>query len=120
MKLVPALARMQRGHTVFILDEPTTGLHLDDVSKLVKTLQRLVERGDTVLVIEHHLDVIKCADVVIEMGPEAGANGGRIVVQGTPEAVAKSNCQTARFLAEALAKKGVSVVGGQLVAKADG
>src|SRR5690606_35928643 len=101
LKLVPALARVQRGHTVFLLDEPATGLHLDDVSKLVAALQRLVDRGDTVLVIEHHLDVIKCADVVVEMGPEAGAGGGRIVAMGTPEEVARSGCHTARFLKEA-------------------
>jgi excinuclease ABC subunit A len=119
LKLVPALARMQRGHTVFILDEPTTGLHLDDVSKLVATLQRLVERGDTVLVIEHHLDVIKSADVVIEMGPEAGERGGKIVAQGTPEEVAKGKCHTARFLREALAKK-VAAAPAAMVAEWEG
>jgi excinuclease ABC subunit A len=106
LKLVPALARPLRGHTIFLLDEPTTGLHLDDVSKRVGTLQRLVARGDTVIVIEHHLDVVKCADVVLEMGPEAGAKGGEIVAQGTPEEVAKSKCHTARFLREVLGRKG--------------
>jgi excinuclease ABC subunit A len=120
LKLVPALARMQRGHTVFLLDEPTTGLHLDDVSKLIATLQRLVERGDTVLVIEHHLDVIKCADLVVEMGPEAGERGGRIVVQGTPEEVAQSKCHTARFLREALARGGGPRRTGRAVAEAEG
>jgi len=105
LKLVPALARPLRGHTIFVLDEPTTGLHLDDVKKLIETLQRLVARGDTVIVIEHHLDVVKCADVVLEMGPEAGAKGGQIVAQGTPEEVAKTKCHTARFLREALARK---------------
>ncbi|HKZ01774.1 MAG TPA: hypothetical protein VJ180_06020, partial [Pyrinomonadaceae bacterium] len=75
---------------VYILDEPTTGLHFADVHKLLDVLQRLVSLGNTVLVIEHNLDVIKCADYIIDLGPEGGENGGRIVASGTPEEVARS------------------------------
>ena len=103
IKLVSRLAKRPRGHTVYLLDEPTTGLHLDDVAKLVQVLQKLVARGDTVVVIEHHLDVIKCADHVIELGPEAGAAGGRVVVAGSPEDVAAcEKSHTGRFLSERL------------------
>ena len=115
IKLVPALARPQRQPTIFLLDEPTTGLHLDDVRKLVEVLQKLVARGETVVVIEHHLDVIKSADVVVEMGPEAGEGGGKVVVRGTPEDVAASRCHTARFLKAALGGRGKGEPAGKAV-----
>ena len=89
MKLARELSRRQTGRTLYILDEPTTGLHFDDVKKLLDVLNRLVDVGNTVLIIEHHLDVIKQADWVIDLGPEGGADGGRIVAQGTPEQIAR-------------------------------
>lgn len=88
VKLASELQRKATGKTLFVLDEPTTGLHTHDVKKLMEVLQRLVENGDTVLVIEHNLDVIKCADYIIDMGPEGGDEGGNVVVCGTPEEVA--------------------------------
>jgi excinuclease ABC subunit A len=103
VKLARELARRETGQTLYILDEPTTGLHFDDVGKLLKVLGRLVDAGNTVVVIEHNLDVVKSADHVIDLGPEAGALGGRIVAQGTPEAVARSRkSHTARYLRAAL------------------
>jgi excinuclease ABC subunit A len=90
IKLARELSRRQTGRTLYILDEPTTGLHFDDVKKLMHVLNRLVDLGNTVLIIEHHLDVIKQADWVIDLGPEGGEAGGRIVAQGTPEQVARS------------------------------
>jgi len=99
IKLVAQLARPSRKHHVFLLDEPTTGLHIDDVSKLIQVLHRLVDQGHTVVVIEHHLDVIKNADHVLELGPGAGPEGGRIVVAGTPEQVAAHRqSPTGKFL----------------------
>ncbi|HUG52853.1 MAG TPA: excinuclease ABC subunit UvrA [Vicinamibacteria bacterium] len=99
VKLARELARRETGRTLYILDEPTTGLHLDDVSKLLHVLGRLVEAGNTVVVIEHNLEVVKTADHVIDLGPEAGAAGGRVVAQGTPERVARSRrSHTGRFL----------------------
>ncbi len=92
VKLAAELARPQTGKTLYILDEPTTGLHFDDIRKLLKVLDSLVELGNTVVVIEHNLDVIKTADWVIDMGPEAGAAGGRIVASGTPEDVVALAC----------------------------
>ena len=89
VKLATELSRRAIGRTIYILDEPTTGLHADDVKKLLEVLQRLVESGNTVLVIEHNLDVIKCADYLIDLGPEGGAGGGEVVAVGTPEQVAK-------------------------------
>lgn len=89
VKLAAELSRVPRGHTLYILDEPTTGLHLADVEQLMKLLFKLRDMGNTVLVIEHNLDVIKCADHVIDLGPEGGGAGGRIVAEGTPEEVAK-------------------------------
>jgi len=90
IKLASELGKIKRGnHNLYILDEPTTGLHLADIQKLLDSLNRLVDAGNTVLVIEHHLDVIKTADYVIDLGPDGGHNGGEIIVQGTPEEVAR-------------------------------
>ncbi len=79
-----------QGHTLYILDEPTTGLHFEDIRKLVEVLNRLADAGNTLVVIEHNLDVIKCADWLLDLGPEGGHNGGRIIATGTPESVAKT------------------------------
>ena len=89
VKLAKELSRRATGRTLYILDEPTTGLHFDDVRKLLEVLHALVETGNTVLVIEHNLEVIKTADWIIDLGPEGGAAGGRIVAAGTPEQVAQ-------------------------------
>ena len=88
MKLATELARRATGRTMYILDEPTTGLHMYDVQKLLDVLQKLVDAGNTVLVIAHNLDVIKSADPIIDLGPEGGAGGGTIVATGTPEDIA--------------------------------
>lgn len=98
VKLATELARRDTGNTLFILDEPTTGLHFDDIRTLMNILERLVERGNTVLVIEHNTDVINMADHVIDMGPDGGAGGGRIIATGTPEQIAAGNSSTAPFL----------------------
>lgn len=89
IKLARELSKRQTGRTIYILDEPTTGLHFEDVRKLLEVLQKLVDLGNTVLVIEHNLDVIKCADHLIDMGPEGGEGGGRVLVTGTPEDIAR-------------------------------
>ena len=89
MKLATELSKKSTGRTVYILDEPTTGLHFADVHKLTDILQRLIEGGNTVIVIEHNLDVIKTADYIIDMGPEGGDGGGTVIATGTPEEVAK-------------------------------
>ena len=103
VKLAKELHRRQTGKTFYILDEPTTGLHFEDVRQLLDVLQRLVDAGNTVLVIEHNLDVIKVADRIIDLGPEGGSGGGRIVVSGTPEQVAKcKKSYTGQFLAPLL------------------
>ncbi|MBR5482478.1 MAG: excinuclease ABC subunit UvrA [Alphaproteobacteria bacterium] len=103
IKLSKELSKKATGKTLYILDEPTTGLHFDDINKLLKVLQALVEQGNTVVVIEHNLDVIKVADYIVDMGPEGGDGGGKIVVQGTPEEVAKSKkSYTAKYLREKL------------------
>src|SRR5688500_3250969 len=104
VKLATELSRRATGKTLYILDEPTTGLHFADVEKLLEVLHRLVEAGNTVIVIEHNLDVVKTADWVIDLGPEGGKAGGRIVAQGTPEHVAKDRTSfTGRYLREILA-----------------
>ena len=103
IKLAKELARADTGRTLYILDEPTTGLHFDDIRKLLVVLRRLVEAGNTVVVIEHNLDVIKAADWLIDMGPEGGFRGGQIIAQGTPEQVAKvKKSYTGNFLAQVL------------------
>ncbi|NQV05443.1 excinuclease ABC subunit A, partial [bacterium] len=102
-KLASELGKRSTGRTFYILDEPTTGLHFEDVRKLLGVLQRLVDTGNTVLVIEHNLDVVKSADWIIDLGPEGGEGGGRIIAQGTPEAVAAvSESYTGKFLREML------------------
>lgn len=102
VKLATELAKKDTGRTLFILDEPTTGLHFDDVNTLMALLNRLVERGNTVLVIEHNLDVIRSADHIIDMGPGGGENGGLIVATGTPEEIAAGDSPTAPFVREEL------------------
>jgi excinuclease ABC subunit A len=99
VKLATELAKRDTGKTLYVLDEPTTGLHFEDIQVLMNVLNKLVDRGNTVVIIEHNMDVIKMADWVIDMGPEGGDRGGRIVCQGTPEDVAQ--CQesyTGRYL----------------------
>ncbi len=103
VKLATELCRRPTGKTMYILDEPTTGLHFEDVNKLVAILQRLTEGGNSVLVIEHNLDVIKCADYLIDMGPEGGDGGGRVVAEGTPEELAEvPESYTGRYVKESL------------------
>lgn len=98
VKLAAELAKRDTGRTLFILDEPTTGLHFEDIKTLLEVLNRLVERGNTVLVIEHNIDVVKSADYIVDMGPDGGRNGGRIIASGTPEEVAATDSPTAPFL----------------------
>ncbi len=105
IKLATELSRRSTGNTIYILDEPTTGLHFADVHKLVEILHRLVEGGNTVVVIEHNLDVIKTADYIIDMGPEGGDRGGEMVVSGTPEEVAEHpSSYTGRYVKKMLKK----------------
>ena len=104
VKLATELAKKDTGKTLFILDEPTTGLHFDDINVLMGVLNRLVDKGNTVLVIEHNLDVIKCADYVIDMGPGGGKNGGQIIATGTPEQIADGTSPTAQYIKEELKK----------------
>jgi excinuclease ABC subunit A len=120
IKLARELSRRQTGRTLYILDEPTTGLHFDDVRKLLDVLQRLVSLGNTVLIIEHHLDVIKQADWIIDLGPEGGEAGGRIVAQGTPEQVARNKkSYTGQVLARMLGANGGANGAGGLLAQAE-
>lgn len=103
IKLTKELAKFKSGHTIYILDEPTTGLHFEDIRKLLLVMNRLVDKGNSMFVIEHNLDVIKCCDWLIDMGPEGGDLGGEVVITGTPEEVA--NCEksyTGRFLKKIL------------------
>jgi excinuclease ABC subunit A len=107
VKLASELQKRQTGRTIYVLDEPTTGLHFEDINKLLGVLQRLVDGGNSVIVIEHNLDVIKTADWIIDMGPEGGSGGGTVVAQGTPETVAEVEAShTGRFLKEILAGRG--------------
>jgi excinuclease ABC subunit A len=104
VKLSRELGKVQTGRTLYVLDEPTTGLHMDDIVKLLSVLQRLVDGGNTVVVIEHNLDVVKSSDWVIDLGPEGGAKGGEVVCAGTPEDVAKvARSYTGKFLKELFA-----------------
>jgi excinuclease ABC subunit A len=103
VKLATELSKKDTGKTLYILDEPTTGLHFQDIQQLLGVLNKLVEKGNTVLIIEHNMDVIKVADYVIDIGPEGGQNGGEIVVEGSPETVAThSQSHTAYFLRQEL------------------
>ena len=103
VKLASELHRRSTGRTLYILDEPTTGLHAHDIARLLEVLQRLVESGETVLVIEHNLDVIKTADYIVDLGPEGGDKGGQIVASGTPEQVVKEErSYTGKYLKEIL------------------
>ncbi len=105
IKLSAELGKRDTRRTLYLLDEPTTGLHFADIDQLLKVLQRLVERGNTVVVIEHNLDVIKTADWVIDLGPEGGARGGKIVATGTPEEIArKAGSFTGQYLRKVLQK----------------
>ncbi len=106
VKLSKELSKRATGRTLYILDEPTTGLHFHDVAKLLEVLHELVEQGNSVVVIEHNLEVIKTADWVIDMGPEGGDGGGQIVAQGTPEDICKvKESYTGRFLKDVLARR---------------
>lgn len=102
VKLATELAKRDTGRTLFILDEPTTGLHFEDIRVLMKVIDRLVDKGNTMVVIEHNLDVIKCADHVIDLGPGGGREGGMVIAEGTPEEVALKDTPTAKFLREEL------------------
>jgi excinuclease ABC subunit A len=106
VKLATELMKRSTGKTIYILDEPTTGLHFEDIRKLLEVLDRLVEKGNTIVVIEHNLDVIKTADYVIDIGPEGGQGGGQIMVEGTPEEISKSKkSYTGQYLKKILTKK---------------
>ncbi len=103
MKLASELQRKATGKTLFVLDEPTTGLHTHDVKKLLEVLQRIVDNGDSVVVIEHNLDVIKCADYIIDLGPEGGDEGGELIACGTPEDIVKAErSYTGKYLKKVL------------------
>src|SRR6185312_13030650 len=106
VKLASELQKRSTGRTIYVLDEPTTGLHFEDIRKLLQVLQGLVDKGNTVITIEHNLDVIKSADWIVDMGPEGGSGGGQIIASGTPEQVAAvEGSHTGRFLAEALERQ---------------
>ena len=106
VKLATHLSKKQTGNTLFILDEPTTGLHTDDVKKLIAILSRLADKGNTVIVIEHNLDVIKCADYCIDLGPDGGDAGGLVIAKGTPEEIANtSGSATGEHLKKVLSKE---------------
>ena len=105
VKLATELAKKDTGRTLFVLDEPTTGLHFEDIRVLLKVINRLVDKGNTMVVIEHNLDIIKCADHLIEMGPEGGRDGGKILASGTPEEIAQTQTHTAIYLKPELEEK---------------
>ncbi|NDE02787.1 MAG: ATP-binding cassette domain-containing protein, partial [Gammaproteobacteria bacterium] len=106
VKLARELAKRATGRTLYVLDEPTTGLHFHDVAQLLRVLQRLRDEGNTVVVIEHNLDVIKTADWIVDLGPEGGAGGGEVLASGTPEQVARvARSHTGRYLAPLLTKR---------------
>jgi excinuclease ABC subunit A len=99
VKLATELAKRSTGHTLYILDEPSVGLHMADVKVLIEVLQRLTDQGNTILVIEHNLDLIACADYIIDLGPEGGSGGGTLIAEGTPEEVMKNKkSYTGQFL----------------------
>lgn len=102
VKLATELAKKDTGKTLFILDEPTTGLHFEDIRVLLGVINKITDKGNTMVVIEHNLDVIKSADYIIDLGPEGGRDGGRIIAEGTPEEVALLDTHTARFLRQEL------------------
>ena len=103
VKLAYELQKRPTGKTLYILDEPTTGLHSDDVARLIKVLNSIVDHGDTVLVIEHNLDIIKVSDYIIDLGPDGGDNGGEIIAKGTPEEVSENKkSYTGQFLKDIL------------------
>ena len=103
VKLAKELQKKPTGKSVFILDEPTTGLHTDDIKKLLVILQRIVDNGDTVIIIEHNFDVIKCADYIVDLGPNGGDDGGKVIATGTPEQVAKNkDSYTGQYLIDKL------------------
>ena len=119
VKLASELQKRSTGRTVYVLDEPTTGLHFEDIRKLLKVLESLVDKGNTVIVIEHNLDVIKTADWLIDMGPEGGHKGGLLVAAGTPEEVAEvPGSATGGFLRHALDLDGAAKGGAKAVARA--
>ena len=106
VKLATELSKRATGKTLYILDEPTTGLATADIARLINVLERLVDGGNTMIIIEHNLDVIKCADHIIDLGPEGGDGGGTIVASGTPEEIAKvKKSYTGQFLKKTLRKK---------------
>jgi len=110
IKLASQLRKKATGKTLYILDEPTTGLHFDDTKKLLAVLQRLVDKKNTVIVIEHNLDVIKCADYIIDLGPEGGEEGGYLVACGAPEEIINvESSYTGKFLREKLEKEKIAV-----------
>jgi excinuclease ABC subunit A len=105
VKLSRELGKVQTGRTLYVLDEPTTGLHFEDIRRLLAVVEKLVDGGNTVVVIEHNLDVIKCADWILDLGPEGGARGGALVAAGTPEEVARdAGSFTGHYLARILAQ----------------
>jgi len=106
VKIASELFRPHLQKTIYLLDEPTVGLHYEDVKKLIEILQKLVDKGNTVVLIEHNLDIVKTADYVIDIGPEGGENGGRVVAKGTPEQIAQSDeSHTGKYLKKTLKKK---------------
>ena len=112
MKLAAELGKVSTGNTIYILDEPTTGLHVADIAKLIKVFQRLIDQGNTIVVIEHNLEVIKVADYLVDLGPEGGDGGGTIVAEGTPEEVCRVKASyTGKYLKGILARDRVEASG---------